>query len=65
MMTVIAHQGGWDEILMVAGPLLVFAGLLYLANKRANLKLAEAAAAGEEPGAAVPAVSESDQTNLP
>jgi len=38
---VIAHQGGWDEILMVAGPLLVFAGVLYLANKRANDKLAE------------------------
>ncbi len=37
---VLAHQGGWDEILMVAGPLLVFAGVLYLANKRANEKLA-------------------------
>ena len=41
----LAHQGGWDEILMVAGPLLVFAGLLYLANKRANEKLAQAEAA--------------------
>lgn len=41
-MSVIAHQGGWDEILMVAGPLLVFAGVLYLANRRANAKLAEA-----------------------
>ena len=39
----LAHQGGWDEILMVAGPLLVFAGVLYLANKRANDKLAEQA----------------------
>lgn len=33
---VIAHQGGWDEILFVAAPLIVFAGLLYLANKRAD-----------------------------
>jgi len=40
----LAHQGGWDEILMVAGPLIVFAGVLYLANRRANLKLAEATA---------------------
>lgn len=43
----VAHQGGWDEILMVAGPLLVFAGVLFLANRRANLKLAEAAAEAE------------------
>ena len=42
-MNALAHQGGWDEILMVAGPLLVFAGVLYLANRRANAKLAEAA----------------------
>lgn len=36
----LAHQGGWDEVLMVAGPLIVFAGVLYLANRRANNKLA-------------------------
>lgn len=42
---ILAHQGGWDEILMVAGPLLVFAGVLFLANRRANAKLAEAAEA--------------------
>jgi hypothetical protein len=29
------HQGGWDEILMVAVPIGVFAGLLYAANRRA------------------------------
>ncbi len=44
---VLAHQGGWDEILLVAGPLLVFAGVLFLANRRANAKLAEAAASTE------------------
>lgn len=37
----LAHQGGWDEILIVAGPILLLAGLLKLANKRAD-KLAEA-----------------------
>jgi len=44
----IAHQGGWDEILMVAGPLLVFAAVLMLANRRANAKLALQAADAAE-----------------
>jgi hypothetical protein len=32
----VAHQGGWDEILLVLAPLLLFAGLLYVANRRAD-----------------------------
>jgi hypothetical protein len=32
----LAHQGGWDEILWVAGPLLAVAAMLWLANRRAN-----------------------------
>jgi hypothetical protein len=39
-LTVLAHQGGWDEILMVAVPVGVFAALLFGANKRAA-KLAD------------------------
>lgn len=31
---VLAHQGGWDEILMVLGPILLIAGLLRLAKHR-------------------------------
>jgi hypothetical protein len=31
---VLAHQGGWDEILFVLAPLLVFAALLALARRR-------------------------------
>jgi len=31
-----AHQGGWDEILLVAGPVAVIAGLLWLADRRAR-----------------------------
>ena len=31
---VIAHQGGWDEILLVLGPIAVIVGLLMLARKR-------------------------------
>lgn len=36
MLTVLAHQGGWDEILFVLLPIALFAGLLALANKRAG-----------------------------
>jgi|JI9StandDraft_1071089.scaffolds.fasta_scaffold195060_1 hypothetical protein len=36
----LAHQGGWDEMLMVVVPVGVFAALLYVANKRAA-KLAD------------------------
>lgn len=30
-----AHQGGWDEILLVLAPVGLFAFLLFIANKRA------------------------------
>ena len=33
---VIAHQGGWDEILLVLGPIAVIIGLLMLARKRVD-----------------------------
>ncbi len=33
--TVLAHQGGWDEILWVALPVVLFVGLLWIANVRA------------------------------
>lgn len=48
VVTLVAHQGGWDEILLVALPLLVIAGLLVLANRRAVAKLDEAKANGAE-----------------
>ena len=40
----IAHQGGWDEMLLVLGPIAVIIGLLSLARKRvdaANRKVLE------------------------
>jgi len=44
----LAHQGGWDEILLVAGPIVVVGGLLGLANRRAKAELARReAAAGD------------------
>ena len=33
--TVLAHQSGWDEALLVAGPLLLFAGIIWNAKRRA------------------------------
>jgi hypothetical protein len=32
----LAHQGGWDEILFVAVPIAIFGGLLVVANRRAS-----------------------------
>jgi hypothetical protein len=37
----LAHQGGWDEILLVAGPIIVLGGLLKVANRRADRLAAE------------------------
>jgi hypothetical protein len=43
--SMIAHQGGWDEMLLVLGPIAVIVGLLMLARKRVD-------AADRKPGAA-------------
>lgn len=50
---VIAHQGGWDEILMVLAPVAIVAWLLRLAKRRVSR--AEEAAAGDHPTGEVPA----------
>jgi predicted MFS family arabinose efflux permease len=48
---ILAHQGGWDEILFVAAPLVVLASLLVLANRRADAALDEEAPPDpDEPG---------------
>ena len=39
MAMVLAHQGGWDEMLFVALPLGLFAFLLYIANRKAQAQL--------------------------
>jgi hypothetical protein len=33
---VVAHQGGWDEILFVLAPLVLFAVLLLIARRRVD-----------------------------
>ena len=45
-MPLIAHQGGWDEILLVAGPMLVVIGVLALVKRRVEAA-AQAAAEAE------------------
>ncbi len=42
-----AHQGGWDEMLMVIVPVAAFAALLYGANRRAG-RLGERSGAAPE-----------------
>ncbi len=39
LVSLVAHQGGWDEILLVGGPLAVIAGALWLANRRVSAQL--------------------------
>jgi hypothetical protein len=31
---ILAHQGGWDEMLLVVGPIAIVGGLLWLARRR-------------------------------
>jgi len=33
---VLAHEGGWDELIFVLVPIALFAGLLAIANRRAT-----------------------------
>ena len=50
----LAHQGGWDEALLVVGPLAVIGLLLWLANRRVTAQLAAAAEAPEPPSSSGP-----------
>ena len=37
----VAHQGGWDEIMLVGGPMVIIAGLLVLAKRRVDATTAD------------------------
>ena len=37
----LAHQGGWDEILLVTGPIAVIVLVLWQATRRADRQVAE------------------------
>ena len=32
----LAHQGGWDEVLMIGGPILIIVALLRVAKRRVD-----------------------------
>ena len=40
IIAILAHQGGWDEILLVAGPIVVIVGLLVIVKKRLDRSVA-------------------------
>jgi hypothetical protein len=50
----LAHQGGWDEIGMVLVPIVIFAILLVVANRRADTIEGGRQREGDEPGATRP-----------
>lgn len=33
-LSVLAHQGGWDEMLLIVGPIALVGGLMWLAKRR-------------------------------
>jgi hypothetical protein len=45
---VLAHQGGWDEMLLVAGPIVVIIALLALAKRRVDGAAADATSAAAD-----------------
>lgn len=45
----LAHQGGWDEVALVGGPLIIIAVLLWIANRRVAAKLADQRAEDRPP----------------
>lgn len=45
MIAQLAHQGGWDEILLVLGPIALIIGLLKLAKNRVDRQASERATA--------------------
>jgi hypothetical protein len=47
----LAHQGGWDEILLIAGPIVVIMGLLWLAKRRVDHAASIHGPGGERGGA--------------
>jgi hypothetical protein len=55
--SLLAHQGGWDELLLVAAPVAVIALLLVLADRRAKRALD-----AEDGGEGRPPAGEQDET---
>ena len=41
--SILAHQGGWDEILIIVGPIAAIVGIVALVRRRLHYEAAEAA----------------------
>lgn len=54
-MGILAHQGGWDEMLLVAVPLTLIWLLLRVANRRADRHLREQDDSGHDDSRETPA----------
>jgi hypothetical protein len=37
--SMLAHEGGWDEILLVAGPIVLIVGLLAVVKRRVDAQM--------------------------
>jgi hypothetical protein len=62
---ILAHQGGWDETLMVLAPLVLIGVLLKSANRRAKRLLAEQRSAAEQAGPGPPAEAHPAAPDIP
>ena len=45
--SILAHQGGWDEILIIIGPIAAIVGIVALVRRRLNREAQEAAEQSE------------------
>ncbi|MDH4363777.1 MAG: hypothetical protein OEY70_06820 [Acidimicrobiia bacterium] len=62
---ILAHQGGWDEMLMVVGPLALVGGALWLANRRVTRQLAEQGHEQAKAGAGERVAAEAEPDTAP
>lgn len=46
--SILAHQGGWDEILIIIGPIALIVGIVALVRRRLHREVAEEGAAESE-----------------
>lgn len=52
LVALLAHQGGWDEILLVAGPIVLIVGVLAIAKRRVDAIDADRHEHGDAPAPA-------------
>lgn len=49
--SILAHQGGWDEILIIVGPIAAIVGIVALVRRRLHHEAAEEASESDIPPA--------------